>query len=127
MTVGYQSMVTVPSLRQADTPQALSPVVLRGATRGVDPVVKIAGAANTFVTLAPDIMPGPDTKALAYDLLGPGRATVLSGRAPLPPSGAPFMLLIPASRFAGPGGYTLVVRDADRASTVVGEYRFVAE
>ena len=127
VTVGYQSMVTMPALRQADTPQALSPVVLRGATRGADPVVKISGSGDTFVTLAPDIMPGAETKTLAYELLGPNRTTVISGRAPPPPSGAPFMLLIPANRFAGPGAYALVVRDADRAGTVIGEYHFAAE
>ena len=126
LTVGYQSLVTVPELRTAMAPQALAPVVLRGATRGSDPVVRIA-ADSTFVTLAPDVMPGPETTTLAYDRLGPSRTTVISGRAPLPPSGAPLMLLLPTKQFAGPGSYTLIVRDADRPGSVIGEYRFVAE
>jgi anti-sigma factor RsiW len=127
LTVGYQSTVTVPNLQVAAGPQAVTPVVLRGASRGADPVVKIPANDKTFVTLAPDVMAGPETKALAYDLRGPAQSAVLSGRAPLPLSGAPLMLLIPADRFVGPGSYTLVVRDADRPDTVIGEYRFVAE
>ncbi len=35
LTAGYQSLVTVPGLRQATAPQPLSPVMLREATRGL--------------------------------------------------------------------------------------------
>src|SRR5262245_45837237 len=42
LMVSYQSLVTVPELRNAVGSESLAPVMLRGATRGAVPVVTIA-------------------------------------------------------------------------------------
>jgi hypothetical protein len=124
VVAGYQSFVAVPTLRGMVAPQALEPVILRGATRGADPVVSIP-PGQPFVMLASDVVADPQTLELAYDLHDSNGSAVLSGRAPVPPTGIPLMLLIPADRFVGEGKYTLVVRDAARADAVIGEYAFV--
>jgi hypothetical protein len=125
VTTGYQAATMVPA-SDAMAPQALTPVMLRGASRGADPVVRV-NPEDTFVALTLDVMADAATQELAYDLLSPASTAVISGRAPVPPSGAPLMLLVPADRLADPGSYTLVVRDAARADVTLGEYRFVAE
>jgi len=119
----YQSFVTVPALREASAPQPLAPVMLRGATRGAAVVVTIA-RGQRFVTLVADVMAEPQTRMLSYDLLDAGRASLLSGLAPVPPSSAPLMLLIPVDEFQRPGRYTLIIRSADQARAVIGEYEF---
>jgi hypothetical protein len=122
LTVGYQSLVTVPGLRGATSTQALSPVMLRGATRGAVPVVTIS-PGQRFVTLALDVMTS-SAKELRYDLLDEAGTTLLSGRTPLPPSGAPLYLLIPADELGRQGRHTLIVRDPDSSGAALGEYGF---
>lgn len=124
LVVGYQSVATDATLRQALAPQALSPVVLRGATRGAAPVVSLTDG-QSLVALSLDAIVEPATQQLSFDLLGPSENALLSGRASVPPSGVPLLLLVPSDRLAGPGRHTLVVRDADRPETLVGEYAFV--
>ena len=122
MTAGYQSLVTVPGLRQANAPQSLSPVMLREATRGAVPVVKVS-PQQPFVTLGVDVMTSAAPE-VRYDLLDQAGATILSGLAPLPPSGAPLFLLIPADELGRQGRYTLVVRDPGSSGATLGEYGF---
>jgi len=120
LAASYQSLVVVPGLRQAVSPQPLSPVMLREATRGALPVINVRG--QRFVTLGVDVM-SPSTKDVRYELLGAAGDTILSGRTPLPPSGAPLFLLLPADEL-GPGRHTLIVRDAESSSAPLGEYSF---
>jgi hypothetical protein len=122
LTVGYQSLVTVPGLREATSTQALSPVMLRGATRGAVPVVTVS-PGQRFVTLALDVMTS-STKELRYDLLDEAGNTLLSGRTPLPPTGAPLYLLISADELGRQGRHTLIVRDPDSSGAALGEYTF---
>ena len=122
LTVGYQSLVTVPGLREATSTQALSPVMLRGATRGAVPVVTVS-PGQRFVTLAMDVMTS-SSKELRYDLLDEAGNTLLSGRTPLPLSGAPLYLLISADELGRQGRHTLIVRDPDSSGAVLGEYGF---
>jgi hypothetical protein len=121
LTTGYQSLVTVPMLRQANSPQSLSPVMLREATRGAVPVVKVS-PEQRFVTLGLDVM-SSSAQEVIYDLLDQAGATILSGRTPLPPSGAPLFLLIPADEL-GQGRHTLVVRNPTSTGAAPGEYGF---
>jgi hypothetical protein len=58
-----------------------------------------------------------------YDLLDAAGNTILSGRTPLPPSGAPLLLLLPADELAQ-GRHTLIVRDPDSSGAPFGEYSF---
>lgn len=124
LVVGYQSFVAVPALREVVAPQALSPVMLRGATRGADPVVSVA-PGQAFVTLGAYVDAPPEGRDLEYALSSGGGVAVVSGRAPLPAEGDPLMLLVPVDALAGPGQYTLVVRDAERPQEVLGEYEFI--
>ena len=124
VTTGYQSLVVVPSLRQASGPQSLSPVMLREATRGTLPVVTVA-PGQRFVTLGIDVMTA-STGDVTYDLLDAAGSTILSGRTPLPPSGAPLFLLVPADELARPGRYTLIVRDPASPAATLSEYAFDA-
>ena len=124
LTAGYQSFVVVPGLRQAIEPQSLSPVMLREATRGALPVVTVS-PGQRFITLGIDVMTA-STGDVTYNLLDAAGDTILSGRTPLPPSGAPLFLLIPADELVRPGRHTLVVRDPASAGATVGEYAFDA-
>jgi hypothetical protein len=124
LVAGYQSFVTLPALRQRAGPQALTPVALRGATRGADVIVPIA-PGQTFVMLAADIMVEADARQVRFELLGPDRVALTSGLASTPLSGAPLVLLVPADRFAAQGAHALIVRDASRPEDVLGEFTFV--
>ena len=122
LMVGYQSFVTVPALKDSVTAEPLAPVMLRGATRGTVPVVAI-GSTQRFVTLAVDVMSTQSTNALRYELIHDGHA-VLSGDAPLPQAGAPLMLIVPAAELKHHARYSLIVRSANSANALLGEYDF---
>jgi anti-sigma factor RsiW len=121
LTTGYQSLVVVPTLERANAPQSLSPVMLREATRGAVPVVKVS-REQRFVTLGLDVT--APAKEATYDLLDQAGVTILSGRTSLPPSGAPLFLLIPADELGRQGRYTLVVRDTASPGATSSEYGF---
>ena len=122
LTVSYQSLVTVPELRNAVAPEPLAPVMLRGATRGAATVVTIADGQR-FVTLAVDLISPPPSGSLRYELVRSGGPAILSGNAPLPPQGAPLMLLIPAAELDRGAQYSLIIR-VDATNAVIGEYNF---
>jgi hypothetical protein len=122
LMVGYQSLVTVPALKDSVASEPLAPVMLRGATRGTVPVVAI-GSKQHFVTLAVDVMPTQTTNALRYELVHDGHA-VLSADAPLPQAGAPLMLIVPAAELEHHARYSLIVRSAGSTNAVIGEYDF---
>jgi hypothetical protein len=124
VTAGYQSFVVVPGLRQAIAPQPLSPVMLREATRGSLPVVTVS-PGQRFVAVGIDVM-SASTADATYDLLDAAGNTILSGRTPLPPSGAPLYLLLPADELVRPGRHTLIVRDPASPGATLGEYAFDA-
>jgi hypothetical protein len=121
LVAGYQSLVVVPGLRQAISPQSLSPVMLREATRGSLPVVTVP-PGQRFITLGVDVMTRPGQN-VRYDLLDAAGNTILSGRTPLPPSDAPLLLLLPADELVQ-GRHTLIVRDPDSSGAPFGEYSF---
>jgi anti-sigma factor RsiW len=125
LTVGYQNTVTVPALRSMSAPQALSPVTLRGATRGAAPVVRIA-AGQAFVAVTADLV-AEATGEIAYSVRDVAGSTVVSGLAPAPRAGLPFMLLLPAQSLARSAEYVLVIRDGKDTNTTLGEFRFVAQ
>jgi hypothetical protein len=96
--------------------------MLREATRGAVPVVKVS-PQQPFVTLGVDVMTSA-AQEVRYNLLDQAGATILSGRTPLPPSGAPLLLLIPADELGRQGRYTLVVREPNPSAATIGEYSF---
>jgi anti-sigma factor RsiW len=121
----YQSLWVLPDLRRQVAPQALSPIALRPATRGTDPVVRLV--AGHPVTLAIEVNVPESSSELSYDLRTAGGASVLTGRAPAPAAGTPLLLLVPSSAFRQPGRYALRLGDPTNPSTPLGEYRFVVE
>ena len=122
LVVGYQSLVTVPGLRDAGGAQSIEPVMLRGATRGAGTTVTIA-PGQRFVALSADLMTPPQSSSLTYEILDANRSAVASGRSSMPASGAPLMLLVPADELQHAGRHTLTLRDSDQ-NTVIGEYEF---
>ena len=121
LMVSYQSLVTVPGLRDAAGPQSIEPVMLRGATRGAATSVAIA-PGQRFVALSADLLTPPQS-SLAYEILDANRTTVASGQSKAPASGAPLMLLVPVDELQSASRYTLTLRDSDQ-KTVLGEYEF---
>jgi hypothetical protein len=119
----YQSLVTVPALRGAVAPQALDPVMLRGAIRGGTATVVTINPGQRFVALTADVTAEPAVRALHYELRHADRS-VLSGEAPVPSSSAPLLLLIPADELRQSGRYVLIIRSADQPAAVIGEYEF---
>ncbi len=63
LVVGYQSLVTVPGLRDAGGPQSIEPVMLRGATRGAATTVAIA-PGQRVVALSADLLTPPQSSSL---------------------------------------------------------------
>ena len=122
LVAGYQSLVTVPTLRESVSPQALEPVMLRGATRGAATTVTIA-RGQRFVALSADVMDAPQSSALSYEILDSNRRTVASGQASAPSSGAPLLLLIPVDELTQTGRHSLILRATDQKS-VISEYDF---
>lgn len=122
LVVGYQSFVTLPGLREAVGSQSIEPVMLRGATRGAATSVAIA-PGQRFVALSADLLTPPQSPSLAYEILDTDRTAVASGRASVPASGAPLMLLVPVDELRLAGRYTLALRDGDQNSAL-GEYEF---
>jgi len=122
LVAGYQSLVTVPTLRESVSPQALEPVMLRGATRGAATTVTIA-RGQRFVALSADVMDAPQSSALSYEILDSNRRTVASGQAAAPSSGAPLLLLIPVDELTQIGRHSLILRASDQKS-VISEYDF---
>lgn len=120
IVAGYQSFVAVPVPRSRVEPQALAPISLRPASRGVTPTVVVApdGVATLAVALNP-----VDSVTLTYELSASGGQRVAFGRTTAPDAGAPLLLLVPGSTLS-PGEYILVVRGASSGISA-GEYRFV--
>ena len=122
LAVGYQSLVTVPGLRDAVAPQSIEPVMLRGATRGAATTVSIT-PGQRFVVLSADLLTPPQSSWLSYEILDANRSAVASGRSSVPASGAPLMLLVPVDELQRAGHYTLRLRDSNQ-NTVIGDYAF---
>lgn len=106
VVVGYQSLGRLPELGQVE-PQALSPIALRPATRGQEPIVPV-GAESTSVTLVVDVISAAGAEVI-YDLRTAEGGRVVSGRAQASASGTPLLLLIPARAINRPGHYVLTV------------------
>jgi len=122
LVVGYQSLVTVPGLRDAGGSQSIEPVILRGATRGAATTVAVA-PGQRVVALSADLLMPPQSSSLTYEILDANRSAVASGKSSVPASGAPLMLLVPVDELQYAGHYTLLVRDGDQKSALA-EYEF---
>ena len=122
IAVGYESLVALPALRSETEPQAVTPVTLRPASRGAEPIVAPGGHT---LALAIDVNDMPAGTELTYALIGPTGSAEFVGHTAAPSAGAPLLLLVPATDVGQPGEYVLSVRPstgADRAPST--DYRF---
>jgi hypothetical protein len=124
VAAAYQTLWVVPALRdQVIGPTVLSPVTLRGASRGTEPT--LTRPATGVISLAVDLSGVPAGARLSYDLRAADGRSVASGTAAAPPPGTPLLLLIPASSLDAAGQYVLAVVTGDGPGSV--DYRFTIE
>jgi hypothetical protein len=119
VVAGYQTLVTVPSLRPLNEARALAPVTLRPASRGQEPRITV-NRDSAAITLAVDATAATGGE-LSYDLRTAAGSVVLSGKAGSPVPGAPLLLLVPARAVAAPGRYVLSVAGNDYPFEVVAQ------
>jgi hypothetical protein len=126
LAVGYQSLWVVPELRsRVIGPAVLSPVTLRGASRGTEPT--LTRPATGVISLAVDLTGVAAGARLTYDLRAADGTSVASGTAAAPPPGTPLLLLIPASALDSAGRYVLAVGTGNGPGSASVEYRFTLE
>jgi hypothetical protein len=123
LAASYQALWVVPSLRhQIIGPSVLSPVTLRGATRGTEPT--LTRPTTGVIALAVDLAGVAAGAGLTYDLRAAEGVSVASGTAVAPPPGTPLLLLIPASTLNADGRYTLSVGTSGAPGSASLDYRF---
>jgi hypothetical protein len=126
ITAGYQSLFVVPDLRaRVVGPSVLSPVTLRGASRGTEPT--LTRPATGVISMAVDLTGVAAGARLTYDLRAADGASVASGTAAAPPPGTPLLLLIPASALDTTGRYVLTVATGDAPGSASEDYGFSVE
>ena len=123
LVAGYQALWVVPALReQIIGPTVLSPVTLRGASRGTEPT--LTRPATGVLALAVDLGAVAAGASLTDDLRAADGVSVASGTAAAPPPGTPLLLLIPASALDSAGRYTLSVGTSGAPGSASLEYKF---
>ena len=122
VVAGYQALIVQPALRRRAGPIVLSPVTLRQASRGQEPVV-FAGA-GAVMTLAVDLGGGGFNGEIEYEIRHAGGTTIASDRVPAPKDGSALLLLLPAALFPPGEHYVLSLKDPGNAGLTPGDYRF---
>jgi len=122
LVAGYQTLVMRTSLTRSAGPIVLSPVTLRPASRGEEPVVFAAGGA--MITLAVDFGGGVTNGDIAYEIDQVDDGTIASDHVSAPKDGAPLLLLLPAALLQPGRHYVLVVKNSGNPRLTPAEYRF---
>jgi hypothetical protein len=122
LVAGYQTLVMRTSLTRSAGPIVLSPVTLRPASRGEEPVVFAAGGA--MITLAVDVGGGVTNGDIAYEIDQVDDGTIASDHVSAPKDGAPLLLLLPAALLQPGRHYVLVVKNSRNPRLTPAEYRF---
>lgn len=120
VAVGYQSTPDRGPREAPATGAALTPTVLRPASRGAIPVVSGAGG---HVALALDV-DVTGSAAVRYALLTDDGRTLLAGTSAAPAVGSPLLLVLPTFTLTPERTYTLSVRDAAQPDRALGDYTF---
>src|SRR5262249_13775947 len=108
LVAGYQALVVVPDLRALDSAQAISPVVLRQASRGDLTTVSVQDS-GPFVTMTPDVDLRGVTGPIPWRLRRADGTEIVSSTAKAPAAGQPLMLLLPTRDVRRAGEYVLIV------------------
>ncbi len=120
--VGYQALVQMPELRAGLAAQAVDPVALHSASRGVEPLVPVASGPGFFsvaVLVTAEVQAG----LLSYKLTDGSGRQAASGTAQVPAPGRSLILLFPNSSVRTGNRYTLRIQQSGRD---LGELPFVA-
>ena len=120
VAVGYQQVPSRPG-GNTDTIAALTPTVLRPASRGAAPVVSGAGG---HLALALDL-DSEGAAELAYVLRTADGRALVSGTSAVPPTGSPLVLVVPTFTMTARQQYSLSVNDAARPDRSFGEFTFI--
>jgi hypothetical protein len=123
VVAGYQALWVVPGLRQAAIgPSITVPTLLKSASRGA--IVTVTPDGTGVIAFSLDLNSAAEAGVpLTYDLRTVDGQSVVSGAVTAPPAGTPLLLVIPVTRLALPGAYTLMI-GGNGSSTPVAEYRF---
>lgn len=122
LVAGYQALILQPALQRITAPLVLSPVTLRPASRGEEPVV--FASAGAMITLAVDLGGGVMNGDIAYEIDQVDGGTIASDRVSAPKDGAPLLLLIPAALFQPGRHYVLRVKNSGNVRLTPADYRF---
>ena len=122
LVAGYQAFIVLPALRRLSAPIVLSPVTLRPASRGEEPMV--FASAGAVLTLAVDLGGGVSSGDITYEIHQVDDGTIASDHVAAPKDGAPLLLLVPASLFHVGRHYVLLVKNSGNASLTPADYRF---
>jgi Putative zinc-finger len=102
--------------------RALSPAVLRPASRG--PIVSVPLPDAGEVALALDVNMGAAGEPIAYRLTRDDGAEIDAGRATVPAAGSPLVLLVPGDRLEPGGQFLLALTTPGDPAAPPSEYRF---
>jgi hypothetical protein len=122
LVAGYQGLVLRPGLKQLAAPIVLSPITLRPASRGEEPVV--FASAGAMITLAVDLGGSVMNGDIAYEIDQVDGGTIASDRVSAPKDGAPLLLLVPAALFQPGRHYVLLVKNSGNVRLTPADYRF---
>jgi hypothetical protein len=117
----WQAFVVIPSLRWAENPQALSPVVLRAAARGEEQALSIR-RDEPVSALSLDVNAADPGVPLSYDLIAPGGAVRYQAKTTAPAAASPLLVFLPNSVIREPGSWVLLLRNQQGAE--IARYPF---
>ena len=110
--LAYQTVAGPMSARHEPDSFALTPATLRPASRGQEAV--LSPGPGGIVTLAVDLGGAPFDHDIRYELAGADGKTIASGDAPTPASGAPLLLMLPATTLKGSEQFVLTLHNPGR-------------
>jgi hypothetical protein len=125
LVAGYQGLLLRQGQKRLAAPIVLSPVTLRPASRGQEPVVFATAGAE--LALAVDLGGGVMNGDVEYEIRHADGGTIASDRVPAPKDGAPLLLLVPSSLFQPGQHYELLVKsmkNSGNAGLTPADYRF---
>ena len=118
----YQTVAGPMSVRHDPESFALTPTTLRPASRGQETVV--SPGPGGIVTLAVDLGGAQFDGGIRYELAGADGKAIASGTAPAPASGAPLLLMLPATTLTGTDQFALTLNNAGAPGLTPATYRF---
>jgi len=124
VVAGYEAN-THPTGPDAAHPVALTPITLRAATRGQEPVV--TPGPDGVVLLAVDVSGAQAEGRIRYVLRDADGTAVASGEVTAPTAGAPLLLMVPAGLLKPAEHYVLVTQNPGNGALTGEEYRFSFE